>query len=334
MRKKIKGLYLVLTVSTIALVVCGLTLSFFQKAPAFESLKGPLFQESLKHHPIDPNSFQGKIINTIKKVSPAVVSISTERTIEVSDFGGERFFSSPDFDEFFRRFYEQFPQRKFKQRGLGSGMIINEDGYILTNEHVIHGVDKDKITVTLPTNERFKARIVGTDVESDIAVLKINAHNLPSVVLGDSDNLQVGEWVIALGNPFGFALSELNKKYEPTVTVGVVSATGRAIQAGGAQGERRVYAGLIQTDASINPGNSGGPLVNIYGEVIGINTAILSPTGGSIGIGFAIPINKAKKLLRSLVKYGEIKWPWIGIYMQELTPELAKKFKNSLWALL
>ncbi|RLE13114.1 hypothetical protein DRI96_03480, partial [Candidatus Aerophobetes bacterium] len=138
MRKKIKGLYLVLTVSTIALVVCGLTLSFFQKAPAFESLKGPLFQESLKHHPIDPNSFQGKIINTIKKVSPAVVSISTERTIEVSDFGGERFFSSPDFDEFFRRFYEQFPQRKFKQRGLGSGMIINEDGYILTNEHVIH----------------------------------------------------------------------------------------------------------------------------------------------------------------------------------------------------
>lgn len=326
MRKKIKGLYLVLTVSTIALVVCGLTLSFFQEAPAFESLKGPLFQESLKHHPIDPNSFQGKIINTIKKVSPAVVSISTERTIEVSDFGGERFFSSPDFNEFFRRFFEQFPQRKFRQRGLGSGMIINEDGYILTNEHVIHGVDKDKITVTLPTNERFKARIVGTDVESDIAVLKINAHNLPSVVLGDSDNLQVGEWVIALGNPFGFALSELNKKYEPTVTVGVVSATGRAIQAGGAQGERRVYAGLIQTDASINPGNSGGPLVNIYGEVIGINTAILSPTGGSIGIGFAIPINKAKKLLRSLVKYGEIKWPWIGIYMQELTPELAKKF--------
>jgi serine protease Do len=128
-----------------------------------------------------------------------------------------------------------------------------------------------------------------------------------------------------VGNPFGFALSQLDQKYEPTVTVGVISATKRAIQAGG-RGERRIYPDLIQTDASINPGNSGGPLVNIYGEVIGINTAILSPTGGSVGIGFAIPINKAKRLLQSLVKYGEIKWPWIGIYMQRLTPELAEKF--------
>jgi len=142
------------------------------------------------------------------------------------------------------------------------------------------------------------------------------------VTLGDSDNLRVGQWAIAIGNPFGFALSQLSKKYEPTVTVGVISATGRIMQAGA---ERRTYTDLIQTDAAINPGNSGGPLVNIWGEVIGINTAILTPSGGSIGIGFAIPINKAKRVLESLIRYGEVRWPWVGIVMQELTPELSEK---------
>lgn len=319
--------YLLSIILGIAVIVAGLN---FYSLPGITEikLKGPLFQESLKPHPVDPESLEGKIINAIKKVSPAVVSISTERTVSVPGFGSERFFGPPfeDFDEFFRRFFEQYPQREFKQRGLGSGMIINEDGYILTNEHVIHGVNRDKIIVTLPNNKSYKAKIVEVDTESDIAVLKIDGNGLPTVVLGDSDSIQVGQWVIAVGNPFGFALSELNKKYEPTVTVGVISATGRAIRAG-ERGENRVYTDLIQTDASINPGNSGGPLVNIYGEVIGINTAILTPTGGSIGIGFAIPINKAKRLLQSLVKYGEIKWPWIGIYMQELTPELAEKFE-------
>ena len=321
-KKKKIVLFLSLIV-TFCFITSFIFVSFVQAEKL--NLKGPLFEESVKPHPVDPQSFEGKIIEAIKKVSPAVVSISTERTVSVPGIG----FGPPfeDFDEFFRRFFEEFPQREFKQRGLGSGMIINKDGYILTNEHVIHGVDRDKITVTLSNNKSYKAKIVGTDVESDIAVLKIEGEGeFPHVVLGNSGNLQVGEWVIALGNPFGFALSELNKKYEPTVTVGVISATGRAIQAGGEGGERRIYADLIQTDASINPGNSGGPLINIYGEVIGINTAILSPTGGSVGIGFAIPINKAKVLLQSLVKYGEIKWPWIGIYMQELTPELAKKF--------
>ena len=321
-KKKKIVLFLSLIV-TFCFITSFIFVSFVQAEKL--NLKGPLFEESVKPHPVDPQSFEGKIIEAIKKVSPAVVSISTERTVSIPGIG----FGPPfeDFDEFFRRFFEEFPQREFKQRGLGSGMIINKDGYILTNEHVIHGVDRDKITVTLSNNKSYKAKIVGTDVESDIAVLKIEGEGeFPHVVLGNSGNLQVGEWVIALGNPFGFALSELNKKYEPTVTVGVISATGRAIQAGGEGGERRIYADLIQTDASINPGNSGGPLINIYGEVIGINTAILSPTGGSVGIGFAIPINKAKVLLQSLVKYGEIKWPWIGIYMQELTPELAKKF--------
>ncbi len=329
MKKNAKWVKLTLLFSlSLALVVAGFSLSSLQGVSSELELKGPLFEENLEPHPIDPESFEGKIISAIKKVSPAVVSISTERTVTVSDFDRERLFGPPfeDFDEFFKKFFEQFPQKRSPRRGLGSGMIINENGYIITNSHVIEGVDEGKVTVTLSTNESYQAQIMEIDVESDIALLKIEGESFPYVVLGNSGNTQVGQWVIALGNPFGYALSELNKKYEPTVTVGVVSATGRAIQAGGSGGKSKIYGDLIQTDASINPGNSGGPLVNIYGEVIGINTAILSPTGGSVGIGFAIPIDKAKNLLQSLVKYGEIKWPWIGIYMQELSPELAEKF--------
>jgi serine protease Do len=310
-----------------ALVVVGVGLvSLVHPLPAIglKGLKGPLYQESVEPHSIDPDSLQGRIIKAVEMVSPAVVSISTERTVGFSGFGGDRFSGTP-FEEFFKRWFkEQFPEREFKQKGLGSGMIINKDGFILTNEHVIHEVDKDKIRVTLSDGRNLKAEIVETDEESDIAVLKIKGDNLPVVTLGDSKMVKIGQWAIALGNPFGYALSQLNKKYEPTVTVGVISATGRAIQAGG--GEIRTYSDLIQTDASINPGNSGGPLVNVWGEVIGINSAILSPSGGSIGIGFAIPINKAKHILESIVKYGKVAWPWIGIYMQELTPELSQKF--------
>jgi len=312
-----------------ALVAVGMGLmSLVYPLPAIglKGLKGSLYQESVEPHSIDPDSLQGRIIKAVEMVSPAVVSISTERTVGVSGFGGDRFSGTP-FEEFFKRWFnEQFPEREFKQKGLGSGMIINKDGFILTDEHVIHEVDKDKIRVTLPDGRNLKAEIVETDEESDIAVLKIEGDNLPVVTLGDSKRIKVGQWAITLGNPFGFALSQLNKKYEPTVTVGVISATGRAIQAGGGGGEIRTYSDLIQTDASINPGNSGGPLVNVWGEVIAINAVILSPSGGSIGIGFAIPINKAKHILESIVKYGKVAWPWIGIYMQELTPELSQKF--------
>ncbi|MFQ6066630.1 MAG: Do family serine endopeptidase, partial [bacterium] len=319
----------IVLLGTLIAVGIGLT-SWVYPLPVvgLKGLQGPLYRESVESHLIDPNSLQGKIIKAVETVSPAVVSISTEKTIGFSGFGErDRFFGYPfeDFEEFFRRWFkEQFPEREFKQKGLGSGMIINKDGFILTNEHVIHEVDKDKIRVTLPDGRNLKAEIVETDEESDLAVLKIKENNLPVVTLGDSERIKVGQWAIALGNPYGFALSQLNKKYEPTVTVGVISATGRAIQAGGK--EVRTYSGLIQTDASINPGNSGGPLVNVWGEVIGINAAILTPSGGSIGIGFAIPINKAKRILESIVKYGKVAWPWIGIYMQELTPELSKKF--------
>jgi serine protease Do len=322
------GVWIVL-LGTLVAVGIGLT-SLVYPLPAIglKELKGPLYQESVEPHSIDPDSLQGKIIKAVEMVSPAVVSISTEKTVGFSGFREkERFFGEPfeEFEDFFRRFFkEQFPEREFKQKGLGSGMILNKDGFILTNEHVIHEVDKDKIRVTLADGRNLKAEIVETDKESDIAVLKIKGNNLPVVTLGDSDGVKVGQWAIALGNPYGYALSQLNKKYEPTVTVGVISATERAIQAGGS--EIRTYSDLIQTDASINPGNSGGPLVNIWGEVIGINAAILSPSGGSIGIGFAIPVNKAKRILESIVKYGKIAWPWIGIYMQELTPELSQKF--------
>jgi len=316
--------WIVLLGGLVAVGIGLVSLGYPLPATELKGLEEALYKESVEPYVIAPGSLEEEIVKTVEVVSPAVVSISTERTVGISRY------SEGPFDEFFRRFFEQFPEprREFKQKGLGSGMILNKNGYILTNEHVIHQADKDSIRVTLTDGRTLKAEVVEKDVESDIAVLKIAGDDLPVVTLGDSDNLKVGQWAIAIGNPFGYALSELNQKYEPTVTLGVISATGRAMQAGGTTGEVRTYTDLIQTDASINPGNSGGPLVNIHGEVIGINSAILSPSGvGSIGIGFAIPINKAKRILNSLVKYGKIEWPWIGIYMQpELTEDLAKKF--------
>jgi serine protease Do len=320
--------YLVVGLITLGLLtLCEISSLSYPSLAGIKELKGPLYQESIEPHLVEPNSLQAKIIKAVETVSPAVVSISTERTIKVS--GGYQFpeWGQSPFDDFFKHFFEEYPQREFKQKGLGSGMIINEDGYILTNEHVIHNADKDKIEVTLSNGQALKAKVVGRDEESDIAILKIKGDNLPIVTLGDSDNLKIGQWAIAIGNPFGYALSQLNKKYEPTVTTGVISATGRAMQAEGSEGAVKIYADLIQTDASINPGNSGGPLVNIWGEVIGINTAIYTPSGGSIGIGFAIPINKAKRIIQDLLKYGEVKRAYIGIYMQELTPKLAEKFR-------
>ena len=296
------------------LVVVGIGLiSLGYPAPAteLENLEEPLYQESIESHPIAPDSLEGMMIRAIETVTPAVVSINTERT---------------EVDEFFNRFFEQFPEQKreFTRPGLGSGMLIHEDGYILTNEHVIHEVDKDKIEVTFSDGRTLKAGIVGVDEEGDIAVLKVPGNNFSVVKLGDSDAIRVGQWVLTLGYPYGFDLSQLKKEYKPTVTAGIVSALDRAMPAGTGE-EARFYSGLIQTDASINRGNSGGPLINIYGEVIGINAVILTPSGGSVGMGFAIPVNKAKRILNNLVEYGEIKWPWIGISMEELTPELLEE---------
>ncbi len=324
-----KYLVLAVAVALSAALATGLLLEY----PSFSEVKGlegPIYEESVESHPINPESLQGKIIAAVERVTPAVVGISGIIRVEypVSGQRSQLFGDSfEDFEDFFRRFFEQFPQREQRERQtVGSGMIINKDGYILTNTHVIQQLDKDDLWVILPDHRSLKAELLEADEKSDIAVIKVEDEDLPAVTFGHSEGLKVGEFVIALGYPFGATLSQLKKEYEPTVTTGIISGTNRNIQAGGRRERVTTYTGLLQTDASINPGNSGGPLINIYGEIVGMNTAILSTSGGSIGIGFAIPIDNAKRLLDSLVQYGEIRRPWIGIYMQELTPELEEEF--------
>jgi len=241
-----------------------------------------------------------------KKVKPAVVNISSETIIrQARQFSKNdpffQFFGNDFFDHFFN-----IPQ-EYKQKALGTGVIIGEDGYLLSNFHVVKNATK--IIVTLPDGRKFKAKVIGTDPKTDLALLKIKAKNLPTAKLGDSDKVEVGDWAIAIGNPFG-----LNQ----TVTAGIISAKGR--NKVGVED----YEDFLQTDASINPGNSGGPLLNIRGEVIGINTAIASPNGGSVGIGFAIPINMAKSIVPQLKKNGKVVRGWLGVYVQDLTEEIAK----------
>jgi serine protease Do len=242
-------------------------------------------------------------------VKPAVVNISTTRIIKTEGV------QSPFFnDPFFRRFFgDQFGQsgktRKHKEASLGSGVIVDKRGYILTNNHVVKGADE--IKVRLSDNREFKGKVIGVDPKTDLAVVKIKASHLPALKWGDSDKLKAGEMVIAVGNPFGLS---------QTVTSGIVSATGRA-NVGIAD-----YEDFIQTDAPINPGNSGGALVNVRGELVGINTAIFSTTGGYQGIGFAIPSNMARVVMDSLVKEGKVVRGWLGVAVQEITPDLAKEF--------
>ncbi|MCM8770541.1 MAG: Do family serine endopeptidase, partial [Candidatus Omnitrophica bacterium] len=269
-------------------------------------------------------SLEEIFVSVAESAGKAVVSISTE-TAE----GGERFYfrgpGSPfGEDDFFRRFFEDFfgelplPQYRSRRIGLGSGTIIDSEGYILTNEHVV--ANADKITVKLSDGREFKAEVKGTDPRSDLAIIKINAKNLPVATLGDSDNLKIGQWAIAIGNPFGFVL----ENPEPTVTVGVISALHRSL--GKVFQRSRDYSDLIQTDAAINPGNSGGPLVNLNGEVIGINVAIFTTSGGYEGVGFAIPINNAKRIIRRLIEGKKVIYGWLGVSVQDLDENLAKYF--------
>jgi serine protease Do len=265
------------------------------------------------------DSLEGAFIKVADEVGPAVVSISTERVTKMrgrvyeSPFGRDDFF-----DRFFRDFFGEIPEREFTQRGLGSGAIIDESGYILTNEHVIRGADK--ITVTLTDGREFDGKIRGKDERSDLAIIKIEADNLPSVRLGDSGKARIGQWAIAIGNPFGYAV----QSSKPTLTVGVVSALDRSLPV--SVGSGRDYSGLIQTDAAINPGNSGGPLVNIKGEMIGINVAIFSTTGGHQGVGFAIPINAAKEILDTLIEGRRVLYGWLGVSVQDIDDALAEYF--------
>jgi serine protease Do len=243
----------------------------------------------------------------VKELKPTVVNISTTKLVRspLDDFFRGRDF--PDFfgDEFFKRFFGDQHPREFRQKSLGSGFIIDKEGYILTNNHVVEKAEK--IKVKLSDNKEYDAQVVGTDPKTDLALIKIKAAaGLPVAHLGDSDRLEVGEWVVAIGNPFGL---------EQTVTAGIISAKGRVIGAG-------PYDDFLQTDASINPGNSGGPLFNLRGEVVGINTAIVA---GGQGIGFAIPVNMAKALLPQLKK-GKVVYGYLGVYIQDITPELAASF--------
>ncbi len=248
--------------------------------------------------------------SVVERAAPAVVFIEVERT--VYKHAPYQFFRQFPFDffgdEFFRRFFPGIP-REYKQKGAGSGFIVTPDGYIFTNNHVIE--DADKVTVKLADGRTFEAKIVGRDPQSDVAVLKVDAKDLPTVPLGNSDEIEVGEWVVAIGNPFGLS---------HTVTVGVVSAKGRSGLG------ITDYEDFIQTDAAINPGNSGGPLLNLKGEVIGMNTAIFTRSGGYMGIGFAIPINIVKLVAEQLIKQGKVIRGWLGIVIQDVTPALAQAF--------
>jgi serine protease Do len=247
-------------------------------------------------------------VRLAKELTPAVVNISTTQVIKGRGGPVRSPFGEDDpFNEFFKRFFGDQP-RQFKATSLGSGFIINKDGYILTNNHVVENATD--ITVKLGDSREFKAKVVGRDPKTDIALIKIEATTLPVIPLGNSDKLEVGEPVMAIGNPFG-----LNQ----TVTTGIVSAKGRFIGEG-------PYDNFIQTDASINRGNSGGPLINTNGEAVGINTAIFSPTGGSIGIGFAIPIDMTKEVLPQLKEHGQVTRGWLGVAIQSITPDLSKKF--------
>lgn len=234
------------------------------------------------------------ITSAVEKVAPAVVTVQTEMVEQVPADMFEQFFGG------------RSGQRS--SAGLGSGFIVRNDGVIVTNAHVVSGATR--ILVALRNGVTYPAKLVGIDETNDLAVLRINARNLPVAPLGSSSDLLVGEWAIAIGNPYGFVLANT----EPSVTAGVVSGVGRnlALQSEGSG----IYVDMIQTDASINPGNSGGPLVNAVGEVIGVNSSIFSPSGGSIGIGFAIPINRAKRVAEDLLAHGVVRRPWIGIKIQ------------------
>jgi len=241
-----------------------------------------------------------------EKIKESVVNIST---VTIVRQGGEGGMYDPFMnDEMFERFFG-VPRGSFKQQSLGSGFIVSQDGFIITNNHVVERADE--ITVKLYNQKEYKAKVVGRDRDTDIAIIKIEAKGLKPAILGDSDAMNVGDWVVAVGSPFGL---------EQTVTQGIISAKGRIIGAG-------PYDDFLQTDAAINPGNSGGPLVNLDGAVIGINTAITSRSGGNEGVSFAIPVNMAGKVYNDIIQKGKVVRGWLGVAIQELNPELAAHFR-------
>ncbi|RJP16617.1 MAG: PDZ domain-containing protein [Candidatus Abyssobacteria bacterium SURF_5] len=292
------------------LAVAGL---FILQAPRnSHSLEPP--QPSGQSRPPTQEEVRTVIVDAAGKASPAVVSIGVVTTQVVRGH-------FPEYDEFFHFFFGDImpPSRLYRYRqaipNIGSGVIVSPDGYVVTNEHVVHGAEE--ITVVTPDGLTLTGELAGVHEPSDIAIIKVDAENLPYVAMGDSDDLMVGEWAIAIGNPFGNLLEDAH----PSVTLGVVSAKMRSFKP---DPSGRVYVDMIQTDAAINPGNSGGPLVNYKGEAIGINTFIFTRSGGSLGIGFAIPINRVKKILDEVERYGRVRDVWLGFTVATVDEETAR----------
>lgn len=248
-----------------------------------------------------------ELTGLVKQLKPSVVNIHAMKKSDVEGVMGRNPFEGTPFEHFFKQFNDQYPKDRSESQNLGSGFVIDPEGFILTNHHVVEGADK--ITVRFPDEREFTAKIIGSDSKTDLALIRIETgEKLPVVDLGDSEAAEVGAWVMAIGNPFGL---------DATVTVGIISAKGRIIGSG-------PYDDFIQTDAAINPGNSGGPLFDMKGKVVGINTAIFSRSGGNMGIGFAIPINLAKSVVTQLKTSGHVTRGWLGIGIQTVTPELAQ----------
>jgi len=261
--------------------------------------------------PVDMKDLAGGFASVVKPALPAVVNISTSKMVKEPHGGGNPMFNDPFFQQFFgdQFGHQQAQPHPEREKSLGSGVIISADGYIVTNNHVIDGASD--IKVQMSDKRDFTAKLIGTDPRTDVAVLKIEAKNLPTLPLGNSSKMQVGDIVLAIGDPFGVG---------ETVTMGIISATGRAAGI-------EDYEDFLQTDASINPGNSGGALINTQGECIGINTAILSNGGGgNQGIGFAIPIDMARRVVDEIMKNGKVVRGYMGLYIQDVTPELAQQF--------
>jgi serine protease Do len=258
-------------------------------------------------------SLQAAFMAVAKDVGPSVVGVYNIQRARILGYS-RRPRGHYDMDEFLRLF--EIP---LERRSIGSGVIIDPAGYILSNEHVVGNADA--IEVMLSDGRKFQGKVVGKDPRADLAVIKIDATGLPAAKLGDSDTVRPGQWAIAIGNPFGI----FEDNPTPTMTVGVVSAVHRRLDGAGIGG--RYYGDLIQTDAAINPGNSGGPLINLNGEIIGINAAIISPSGAYAGIGFALPVNRAKEVLEELKKGQKIEYGWLGVGIQALNEDLAEEFK-------
>jgi serine protease Do len=289
----------------IFLLLVALSLSITDPNGAFMAKNGSAATDSAPIPSAPANVYERNPVARIaKECSPAVVNIDTETMVTRSP---HPFANDPFFKEFFGEELDKY-NRTVPMRGKGSGFIVDRRGYILTNNHVAEGADK--ITVTMLDGRHLEAKLIGRDPTFDLAVIQIKADNLPTLPLGDSDSTEIGEWVVAIGNPLGF---------ENTVTAGVISGKNRTLQAANIN-----FQGFMQTDASINPGNSGGPLINLRGEVVAINTAIVPYAQG---IGFAVPINMAKQVMDDLIEHGEVKRAWLGVMLQTMTPAFADTYK-------